>query len=162
MPTSETIVPIDIAKQLRSGLSTAVSGVSQTDPDGTVSTVTLQVDGYRDDATKRGDEYTLPGVAVRVHEGYAHGFAQGSKLREYPVTIVAATHYTSDPWQTALYTIGQAVGDYLLGPPTLTLTSCTFRALHVPAQPERGETENRVQLITWNVVVHVLRVVPSA
>lgn len=157
MPETETIVPIDIAKQLRSGLATALSGVTQTDPDGDASSVTLQVDGYQDTTGARVDSLTLPCVAVRVHEGYGHDFAQGTKLREYPVTIVAATHYSADPWQTALYTIGQKVGDYLLSPPTLTLSSATFRALHVPTPPERGETEGRVQLMTWNVIVHVIR-----
>lgn len=156
---AESIVTIDIATQLKSGLATALGSVRQTDPQGNVSIVTLRVDGVRDDTTKWNDPLVLPAVAARVREAYNHDFAQSSKLRHYLVDLVAVTWLPDDPWQIALYTISQAVGDYLLGPPTLTLSSGTFRMLHVGEPPVfiGADEEDRRQTMSWTVEVGVMR-----
>jgi hypothetical protein len=156
---SATIITIDIATQLQAGIASAVSTVSQTsaaDP-GDVRSVTVLAKGVKSDATKRGDETTFPAVAIMVAEAMNHEGAQASKLRNYPVTIRAATQYQDDPWQITFYTLAQAVGQYLLAPPTLTLnlTSCKFNALSVMEQPTVTETEGRAQVMQWNVIVRV-------
>ena len=159
---SKTIITIDIATQLQSGIVTAVSSITQTsaaDPEDTRS-VTVSAKGVKGDSTKRGDETVFPAVAILVAECANHDQAQASKLRDYPVKIKAATQYQDDPWQITFYTLAQAVGNYLLSPPTLTLNLTTgkFKALSVPQPPIASETETdggRLQSMEWNVIVRV-------
>lgn len=154
-----TPITIDIASQLKTGLATAVSSITQTsaaDPEDTRG-VTIFAKGVQGDTTKRGDETTFPAVAILVAEAMNHDGAQASKLRDYPVTIRAATQYQDDPWQITFYTLSQAVGQYLLAPPTLTLnlTSCQFNALTVPQSPTVTESADRSQTMEWRVIVRV-------
>ena len=157
MPTSETIVTIDIAAQLKTAFATALSGVKQTTPAGVESSVTLRVDP---DRTRTAlDTDTWPCVGVRVHEAIAHEMVQASRLRDYPVTIVAITDAADDPGQVCLSGMAQAVGNYLLAPSTLTLTAATFRYMALRAEPRRLDAEDgdgsRKQWITWDVLVGV-------
>lgn len=155
---AETIITIDIATLIKAGLATALSSVTQTAPNGDVSSVTIRAEGVRDDTASWNEPVKLPCVAIRVSESYAQNFGQNNvKLREYPVAIQVATYFPDDPWQTALYTIGQAVGNWILTPATLslTVTGATFRKFHLGEPPVRDETEDRVQRITWNVTVGI-------
>ena len=155
---AETIITIDIAAQLKAGLATALTSVTQTSPSNVTSAVTIRADGVRDESTTWQDKMVMPCVAIRVSESYAYEFGQKNiNLREYPVSIVAATYFPDDPWQIALHTIAQAVGDYLLTPPTLTMTvaKTAFRKLHLGEPPVRDETEDRVQRIMWTVTVGI-------
>lgn len=156
---SATVITIDIATQLQAGIVSAVSSISQTsaaDPTD-VRGVTVFAKGVKGDTTKRGDETTFPAVAIVVSEAMNHDQAQNSKLRDYPVSIQVQTKFQDDPWQITFYTLAQAVGQYLLSPPTLslTLTSCRFCALSMPTQPMAGEAADRTQVMQWNVVVRV-------
>lgn len=151
---AETIIPIDIATLLKTGIQTAMSGVSVTNPAGDAQTITYRFDGVRDDTAKWSDEIALPCIACRVHEGRNHEGAQASRLRDYPVTIIVATHYPDDPWQIGLYTIGQKVGQYILGPATLSMAAATFRRISLPNAPQRSD-EGRIQMIVWECIVGV-------
>lgn len=151
---AETIIPIDIATLLKSGIVSAMSGVTVTNPAGATQTVTYRFDGVQDDALSWSENIALPCIGCRVHEGQNHEGAQASKLRDYPVTVVVATHYPDDPWQIGLYTIGQKVGQYLLGPATLSMAAATFRRLSLPNPPQRMD-EGRVQMMVWECVVGV-------
>ena len=101
------------------------------------------------------DEVARPCVNARVHELFNHDFAQDSRLRECAVEIQAQTDYADDKGQVVLSTLAHYVSAWILSPPTLSLASCTFRRLSLPEQPRRDETIDRVQLVTWNVVVGV-------
>ncbi len=145
---AETITTIDIATQLKAGIVSALSTAG-------VAGVTIRADGVRDDTAADDDVLILPAVGIRVAEGMNHsGGAQASKLRDYQVTIQVQTHYRDDPWQINLLTISQAVGKYLLGPATLTLSAGTFLALNLPNAPERAD-EERTQTMTFAPVVKV-------
>jgi hypothetical protein len=145
---SETIITIDIATQLKSGIESALTSAS-------LSGVTVRADGVRD-ATTEKDSAVLPCVAIRVSEGMCHsGGAQASKLRDYQVSIQVATHYSDDPWQINLLTIAQAVDAYILGPPTVTLSAATFLAINLPTQPTRLDDQERIQAMQFDPVVKV-------
>ena len=118
--------------------------------------MTIFAKGVQGDTTKRGDETVFPAVAIMVAEATNHDLAQSSRLRDYPVTIKAATQYEHDPWQIVFYTLAQAVGNYLLTPPTLTLnlTTCRFAALSVMSVTVT-ENDAREQTMQWNVIVRV-------
>jgi hypothetical protein len=152
---AETIIPIDIATLLKSGIQTAMANVSITNPAGEVQTVTYRFEGVRDDADKWSDDIALPCIACRVHEARNHDGAQASRLRDYPVTIIVATHHPDDPWQIGLYTVSQKVGQYILGPATLSMSAATFRRISLPNAPQRSD-EGRVQMIVWDCIVGVL------
>jgi hypothetical protein len=145
---AETIITIDIATQIKSGIQTALTNASLTG-------VTVRADGVRD-ATAEKDAAILPCVAIRVSEGMCHsGGAQASKLRDYQVSIQVLTHYSDDPWQINLLTISQAVGAYILGPPTVTLSAATFLAINLPTQPTRLDDQERIQSMQFDPVVKV-------
>jgi hypothetical protein len=145
---SETIVTIDIAAQIKSGIESALTSAS-------LSGITVRADGVRD-ATTEKDSAVLPCVAIRVSEGMCHsGGAQASKLRDYQVTIQVQTHYSDDPWQINLLTISQAIGAYILGPPTVTLSAATFLAINLPTQPTRLDDQERIQAMQFDPVVKV-------
>ena len=158
---SETIITIDIATQLKAGIETAVKDIKQTSAaDQVESAVTVHAKGVKSNALTRGDATVFPAVGIMVSEAMNHDGAQASKLRDYPVMIWCGTQFQDDPWQLTFYAIAQAVGKYLLAPPTLslTLTSCKFNALSVPNQPEGMEADGqagRLQLMKWNVIVRV-------
>jgi hypothetical protein len=145
---SETIVTIDIAAQIKSGIESALTSAS-------ITSVAVRADGVRD-ATTEKDSVILPCVAIRVSEGMCHsGGAQASKLRDYQVTIQVLTHNSDDPWQINLLTISQAVGAYILGPPTVTLSAATFLAINLPTQPTRLDDDARIQSMQFDPVVKV-------
>ncbi len=145
---SETIRTIEIA----AAIGTAISGVV-----GTLSPAPLvRWEPDRNRTNPADDAVTRPNVCIRVHEIYNNGFAQHARLRDCDVTIQAATDYADDPGQVSLAAIGQAVGEWILTPPTLTLSSCQFRRLSLPAAPTRDETVDRVQIMTWQCVVGVM------
>jgi hypothetical protein len=145
---AETIITIDIAAQLKSGIQSALTTAG-------LSTVAVRADGVRDTTTEK-DSVVLPCVAIRVSEGMCHsGGAQASKLRDYQVSIQVATHYSDDPWQIDLLTISQTVGAYILGPPTVTLSAATFLAINLPTQPTRLDDQERVQGMQFDPVVKV-------
>ena len=153
---STTVITIDIATNLKSGIETALSGVSQTSPSGATKSVTVRADGVRGNSFTWGDPASYPEVAVKMNEGALHDGVQNSKLRDYPVEIFVGTHYTDDPWQITLLTVADKVGRYLMQPPTLSLTlaSCKFNALTV-LQPARRADEGSIQQIVWGCVVRV-------
>jgi hypothetical protein len=160
MSTIATIT-IDIATQLAAGLATAVTSIVQTAPNGETASVTIRAKGVKNDALKWGDPIQFPEVALQVSEAMNHDQAQSSKLRDYEVQIQAGTHYTNDPWQLTFYAICQAVGQYLLAPPVLTLnlTTCTFMALSLPVAPVASEVQDQngglIQTMLWRPVVRV-------
>lgn len=145
---SETIRTIEIASAIGTALTTAV---------GTLSPVPLvRWEPNRDRTSLTDDSVTRPLVAIRVHEIFNNDFAQNTRLRECNVTIQAQTDYADDPGQVSLSEIGQAVGEWILSPPTLTLSSCYYRRLSLPAAPTRDETIDRVQVVTWECIVGVM------
>jgi hypothetical protein len=145
---AETIITIDIAAQIKSGIESALTSASITD-------VAVRADGVRDVTTEK-DSVILPCVAIRVSEGMCHsGGAQASRLRDYQVSIQVLTHYSDDPWQINLLTISQAVGAYILGPPTVTLSAATFLAINLPTQPTRTDDQERIQAMQFDPVVKV-------
>ncbi len=144
---SESVITIDIAAAIKSGLASAVTS------SGIAAAVRVEPDRARTAAD--ADEVARPCVNARVHELFNHDFAQDSRLRECAVEIQAQTDYADDKGQVVLSTLAHYVGAWILSPPTLSLTSCTFRRLSLPEQPRRDETIDRVQLVTWNVVVGV-------
>ena len=153
---AETIITIDIATLLKSGIQTAMSGVALpvSQATGEAQTVTYRFDGVRDDSDTVRESLLLPVIACRVHEGINHEQAQASRLRDYPVSLVVATHYDDDPFQIALYTLAQNVGQYVLGPPTLVMAAATFRRMSLPQPPQRAD-DGRVQMIAWECMVGV-------
>jgi hypothetical protein len=130
--------------------------VTQTSPAGETKTVTVRAEGVRGDLLKWGDPVAYPSVAVRPIEAALHDGAQTSKLRDYPVNILVGTHYADDPWGITFLTIADAVGRYLLAPPTLSLnlTSCKFNALTVSA-PARRADDGMVRQMVWSCTVRV-------
>jgi hypothetical protein len=145
---AETIITIDIAAQLKSGIQSALTTAG-------LSTVAVRADGVRDTTTET-DAVVLPCVAIEVAEGMCHsGGAQASKLRDYQVSIQVLTHCSDDPWRTNLLTISQAVDAYILGPPSVALSAATFLAINLPTQPTRLGDQERVQGMQFDPVVKV-------
>ncbi len=146
---SETIRTIEIA----AAIGTAISGVV-----GTLSPVPfVRWSPNRNRTNSADDAVTRPNVCIQVHEIYNNGFAQNTRLRDCGVTIWAETDYTDDPGEISLAAIGQAVGEWILTPPTLTLSSCQFRRLSLATEPKRQpDTTDRVQSKVWECVVGVM------
>jgi hypothetical protein len=145
---ADTIITIEIARAIKALLTTAVASVEG---------VTVYADGVADmlaegETVPDGaeEDVSLPCVSVVVSE--SKPFAFGSKLREYPVTVEAATWHPNDKDQTTLYTIGNLVGEALNTTPTLSLSLHSFRALVVQSEGQR-DTQGRLQLMMWTVNV---------
>ena len=144
----EAVITIDIAAAVKAGIESAVTSSG-------VKGVTVRVEPDRARTNYAEDGPTRPLVAARVHDLFNHDFAQDSKLRECNVTIQVQTDYADDPGQVTLSTLAHYVAAWILSPPTLSLTSCTFRRMSLPEPPRRDETDGRVQFVEWNAVVGV-------
>ncbi len=145
---SETIRTVDIAAAIGTAITAQVGTLS------TVPRVRWEPDRNRTPTTD--DDLQRPVVGIRVHEVCNNQGAQNTRLRDVNVTIQAQTDYPEDPGQLVLSEIAQAVGEWILSPPTLTLTSCDFRRLSLNGQPQRDETIDRVQVVTWECIVGIM------
>ena len=145
---SEKIKTVEIAGAIGTALNTLVGTLSP------APTVRWEPNRARTGLTD--DSVTRPNVLIRVHPVYNAGFAQSTKLREYDVTIEVQTDYADDPGQLNLAEIEQAVGEWVVSSPQLSLTSGTFRHLTLPAAPRRDETLDRVQVVTWECQVGLM------
>ncbi len=145
---SETIRTIEIAAAIGTAITAQVGTLS------VVPRVRWEPDRGR--TTETDDDLQRPVVGIRVHEVYNNQGAQNTRLRDVNVTIEAQTDYPDDPGQVVLSEISQAVGEWILSPPTLTLSSCDFRRLSLEGAPQRDETLDRVQVVQWNVVVGIM------
>lgn len=140
---SNTIITIEIATVLKAALVAVVP--ANVEAYGRANAVTLAVDGVLDAATESEDAVSMPCVVAVVNECLPQQYR--SVLRAFPVVIEAATWYPDDVAQIVLYTIGQAVSQWL-AEPSLTLTLAHFDALTIDGPPERGN-DGRVQFMRW-------------
>jgi hypothetical protein len=145
---SETIRTIEIAAAIGTAIGSVVGTLSPAP--------VVRWEPNRSRTSLTDDSLTRPNVNIRVHEIFNNEFAQNTRLRECNVTIQAQTDYADDPGQVSLAEIGQAVGQWILTPPTLSLSLSNFRRLSLPAAPTRDETIDRVQIVTWECVVGVM------
>jgi hypothetical protein len=130
-----TSVPIEIATAIKTALDAVVpSGTAvyargiKTDVDGTVN----------ESATSY--QRACPFVEIIVSERAPMGHA--SVLWSYPVRIRAVTSSRpqDDPFAVDLYNIGQAIGAWLCGPPSISLTLAKFDALYTSEPPDVDST----------------------
>ena len=134
---ANTIITIEIATTIKAALVAVVS-----------SATTVYADGVADTTGQDEDKVIFPAVSIVVNECLPMQYR--SVLRAFPVSIEAATWYPEDKDQVDLYTIGQAVNQWL-ALPTLTLTLAHWDALVIEGSPERG-IDGRVQYMKWETV----------
>jgi len=140
-------IATEIAAGLAAGIRTAIDGILE-EPDYVVA------EGNSSPGESDADQelYALPRVAVRSAECNPDGYR--SALREYPVEIEVATAFGRDPRQVALYALSSAVGEYMAGAPTVTLSGAVFNALTFSGPAMRSNDED-IQRMTWQATAHV-------
>jgi hypothetical protein len=132
---ANTIITIEIATAIRTALLAVV-------PTGTA----VYARGVKTDIEGTADENALsfqrkmPCVEITVAERAPQGHA--SALWRYPVRIRVTTsaRQTDDPFGVDLMTIGHAIGEWLCGPPSLSLTLAEFDALFTSEPPDVDNT----------------------
>ena len=128
---ANTIITIEIATAIHTALAAVV-------PTGTA----VYASGVRTNSEGKADadavqfERVCPFVEIIVAERAPQG--HGSALWRYPVKIriVTSARQSDDPFGTDRLTIGHAVGEWLCGPPTLSLTLAKFDALYTSEPPD--------------------------
>jgi len=147
-----TPITIDIATKMHTALTTAVDGAAyvyargvKTDSDGVAASGDIDI------------ERKCPMVDIIPAERRPQ--QHNSALQAYPVRVRVITYGPDDPWQVTLYTIADVVGEYLVTPPALVLTSCEFDALVVDEAPDVGELgqNGTLQYMEWTTTVRVRR-----
>ena len=132
---ANTIITIEIATAIRTALLAVVpSGTAvyargvKTNIEGTASENTVSF------------QRQMPCVEITVAERAPQGHA--SALWRYPVRIRVTTsaRQTDDPFGVDLMTIGHAIGEWLCGPPSLSLTLAKFDALFTSEPPDVDST----------------------
>jgi hypothetical protein len=141
------IITVEISTAIRSALSVVV-------PAGTVvyaHGVMTDVEGYAQEVDRM--ERKMPCVDIIPGERVPNGYA--SVLRQFPCRIRVMTWYPDDPFQIGLYTLANAVSEWICGPPSLTLASTHFDALVCESAPETGNFgENGYgQYMEWNTLI---------
>ena len=132
---ANTIITIEIATAIRTALLAVV-------PSGTA----VYARGVKTDIEGTADENAvsfqrqMPCVEITVAERAPQGHA--SALWRYPVRIRVTTsaRQTDDPFGVDLMTIGHAIGEWLCGPPSLSLTLAKFDALFTSEPPDVDST----------------------
>ena len=132
---ANTIITIEIATAIRTALLAVV-------PSGTA----VYARGVKTDIEGTADENAvsfqrqMPCVEITVAERAPQGHA--SALWRYPVRIRVTTsaRQTDDPFGVDLMTIGHAIGEWLCGPPSLSLTLAEFDALYTSEPPDVDST----------------------
>ena len=132
---ANTIITIEIATAIRTALLAVV-------PSGTA----VYARGVKTDIEGTADENAvsfqrqMPCVEITVAERAPQGHA--SALWRYPVRIRVTTsaRQTDDPFGVDLMTIGHAIGEWLCGPPSLSLTLAKFDALYTSEPPDVDST----------------------
>ena len=132
---ASTIITIEIAAAIRTALLAVV-------PSGTA----VYARGVKTDIEGTADENAvsfqrqMPCVEITVAERAPQGHA--SALWRYPVRIRVTTsaRQTDDPFGVDLMTIGHAIGEWLCGPPSLSLTLAHFDALYTSEPPDVDST----------------------
>jgi hypothetical protein len=138
---SETIITIEIAKQVK----LAIQGVVD-------SKVNVVADGVADQPSPDGDKIKLPCVSIVVNECIPMQYK--SAVKTFPVEIEAVSWYPDDRDQVQLYTMANQISIWLSNP-SLTLTLAAFDALVIEGEPERGIDAERLQYFRWRMMCHV-------
>jgi len=130
-------IPTDIALAIGTAIRAAIASAY---PEAAVF-----IDGVSDTDSPQGDRTTLPAVYVRAAEC---GLMQyRSVMREYPVTVMVATHHGQDRDQAALFGLSALVVE-VLATSTFSITSSHFDALHMAGAAIRSD-EGLIQTMTW-------------
>lgn len=141
---AQTIQTIEIATVMRAALADVV-------PNGTAvyaRGVPTDEDGTPNNNVTKNERRT-PCVDIIPRERLPHFHA--SSLQEFAVIVRAFTNYDDDPFQVDLYTLCDAVGNYLADAPSLTLTLSEFDALVLQDAPEIDLEMEQMQ--EWQVTV---------
>jgi hypothetical protein len=128
---ANTIITIEIATAIHTALAAVVPAGTAVYARG----VRTNSEGTADD-TATQFERVCPFVEIIVAERAPQG--HGSALWRYPVRIRIATsaRQSDDPFGIDLLTIGHAVGEWLCGPPSLSLSLAQFDALYTSEPPD--------------------------
>jgi hypothetical protein len=150
---ANTVITIDIATAIRAAIAALT-----TLPDGTAvyaRGVPTDIAGAVTDAAKC--ERAMPSIDIIPSE--RRPFSHASALHTYPVRIRAMSWFPDDQFQVTLYTLAQAVANWLATPPSLTLTLAHFDALVCSQEPTVGNfgDNDYGQYIEWQIEVKTRR-----
>ena len=142
-----TIKSIEIAELLHAALTAVMPTIDGAKVPVYAQGVKTTIDGAVD-ANSAENKQRCPAVNIIVHERQPYRF--GSVLRAFPVVIRAVSIHAHDPFQVDLYTLSQAVAEWIAQPGALVLTLAEFDALVQEDSPDY-DTEEEHQYFEWTL-----------